>query len=70
VTLINKAQEKISYKLLPQSHSPRVELLHIHHVAEEDDVDGVKGSNGSGFSSGCKQGETARCAATPPHKKG
>jgi hypothetical protein len=50
-TLNNKARERVWYKLLPQSHSPRGELLHLHHVAEGDGVDGVKGATGSGCSS-------------------
>jgi hypothetical protein len=49
-TLNNKARERVWYKLLPQSHSPRGELLHLHHVAEGDVVDGVKGAIGSGSS--------------------
>jgi hypothetical protein len=47
VNLINVAWERAWYKLLPQSHSPGGELLPLHHVAEGDGVDGIKGAIGS-----------------------
>jgi hypothetical protein len=48
VTLIIEAQERDCYKLLPQSHSPEGELLHLHHGAEGDGVNGGESATGSG----------------------
>jgi hypothetical protein len=71
--LIIEVQERVWYKLLPQSHSIGGELLPLHHVATGDGVDGVEGATGSGSSSVSPpilivQGFVlCICVSLPPH---
>jgi hypothetical protein len=51
ITINYKFHAWILHASLPQSHSPEGELLPVHHVAEGDGVNGVKGDPKSGFGS-------------------